>query len=163
MAVDANGVSIKQDVQNANANKIHRDQGTNILYGENGNSVDSSGLPVGNFNTFGAMVPDSSLNKAFFLDFGAAIHSYNLRHFTPITTISISGINGFPGNQIIRWGQNGLAFTTSGGQIILVAGNFLDPIAVPPPAPRPGAYACSHTNSNRSDSSQSAHSTQAEL
>jgi hypothetical protein len=135
MAVDANGVSIQQTVQNANANRIHRDRGTNILYGENGNSVDSSGLPVGSFNTSGAMVPDSSLNKAFFLDFGAAIHSYNLRHFTPITTISIPGINGFPGNQIIRWGQNGLAFTTSSGQIILVAGNFLDPIAVPPPAP----------------------------
>ncbi|MCU1331151.1 MAG: hypothetical protein JWM08_143 [Candidatus Angelobacter sp.] len=135
MAVDANGVSIKKDVQSANVNKIHRDRGTNLLYGDNGNSVDGSGLRVGNFNTFGAMAPDSNLNKAFFLDFSASIHSYNLRHFTPITTINIPGINGFPGNQLIRWGQNGLAFTTSGGQIILVAGNFLDPIAVPPPAP----------------------------
>ena len=137
MAVDANGVSIKQHVFNANVNKIHRDGGTNVLYGDNGNSVDSSGLPVGNFNIFGAMAPDSSLNKAFFLDFGAAIHSYNLRHFTPINTINIPGLNGFPGNQLIRWGQNGLAFTTSSGQIVLVAGNFLDPIAVPPPAPVP--------------------------
>ena len=135
MAVDANGVSIKKDVQSANANKIHRDPGTNVLYGDNGNSVNASGLPVGNFNTFGAMAPDSGLNKAFFLDFSSSIHSYNLRHFTPITTINIPGINGFTGNQLIRWGQNGLAFTTSGGQIILVAGNFLDPIAVPPPAP----------------------------
>jgi hypothetical protein len=136
MAVDANGVSIKQTVQNANVNRIHRDSGMNILYGENGNSVDSSGLPVGNFNTFGAMVPDSSLNKAFFMGFGAgSITSYNLRHFTPITTITVPGLNGFTGNQLIRWGQNGLAFTTSAGQIVLVAGNFLDPIAVPPPAP----------------------------
>ena len=122
-------------MQSANVNRIHRDAGTNVLYGDNGNSVDSSGLPVGNFNIFGAMAPDSSLNKAFFLDFGAAIHSYNLRHFTPINTINIPGLNGFPGNQLIRWGQNGLAFTTSSGQIVLVAGNFLDPIAVPPPAP----------------------------
>src|SRR6476646_7724897 len=135
MAVDANGVTIKKDVQSANVNKIHRDRGTNLLYGDNGNSVDGSGLRVGNFHTFGAMAPDSGLNKAFFLDFSSSIHSYNLRHFTPITTINIPGINGFPGNQLIRWGQNGLAFTTSGGQIILVAGNFLDPIAVPPPAP----------------------------
>ncbi len=135
MAVDANGVSIKKDVQSANVNRIHRDPGTNVLYGDNGNSVDNSGLPVGNFNTFGAMAPDSGLNKAFFLDFSNSIHSYNLRHFTPITTINIPGINGFTGNQLIRWGQNGLAFTTSGGQIILVAGNFLDPIAVPAPTP----------------------------
>ncbi len=69
------------------------------------------------------------------LTLGRQSTSYNLRHFTPITTISIPGLNGFPGNQLIRWGQNGLAFTTSGGQIVLVAGNFLDPIAVPPPAP----------------------------
>ena len=136
MAVDVNGVSIKQDVRNASANKIHRDAGTNILYGDNGNSVNSSGLPVGNFNTFGAMAPDSGLNKAFFMGFGAgSITSYNLRHFTPITTINVPGISGFAGNQLIRWGQNGLAFTTSGGQIILVAGNFLDPIAVPAPTP----------------------------
>src|SRR6185312_9209905 len=128
--------SIKQDVQNANANRIHRDRGTNILYGDNGNSVNSSGLPVGNFNTFGAMAPDSGLNKAFFMGFGAgSITSYNLRHFTPITTINVPGISGFAGNQLIRWGQNGLAFTTSGGQIILVAGNFVDPIAVPAPTP----------------------------
>ena len=59
----------------------------------------------------------------------------SFRHFTPITTIDIPGINDFPGNQLIRWGQNGLAFTTSGGQIILVSGNFLDPIAIPPPVP----------------------------
>ena len=81
------------------------------------------------------MAPDSSLNKAFFIPFGAtAITSYNLRHFTPITTINIPGINGFARN-LIRWGQNGLAFTTDSGQIVLVAGNFLDPIAVTPPAP----------------------------
>lgn len=160
MAVDANGVSIKQHVFNANVNKIHRDGGTNVLYGENGNSVDSSGLPVGNFNIFGAMAPDSSLNKAFFLDFGAAIHSYNLRHFTPINTINIPGLNGFPGNQLIRWGQNGLAFTTSGGQIILVAGNFLDPVAVsaptpvvvPTPAPTPTPTAQTPTISSLSPS-----------
>ncbi len=137
MTVDVNGVSIKNDVQSANVNRIHRDAGTNVLYGDNGNSVDNSGLPVGNFNAFGAMAPDSSLNKAFFLDFSAAIHSYNLRHFTQLSTINIPGLNGFPGNQLIRWGQNGLAFTTSGGQIVLVAGNFLDPITVPPPGPVP--------------------------
>ena len=91
MAVDANGVSIKQHVFNANVNKIHRDGGTNILYGDNGNSVDSSGLPVGNFNIFGPMAPDSSLNKAFFLDFGQIIRSYNLRHFTPINNINYTG------------------------------------------------------------------------
>ncbi|HEY2232835.1 MAG TPA: IPT/TIG domain-containing protein, partial [Candidatus Angelobacter sp.] len=135
LTVDANGVSLKQDVQGAGGSRIRYDQGTNVFYGENGNTVNSSGLPVGNFNTFGTMAPDSSLNKAFFIPFGAtAITSYNLRHFTPITTINIPGINGFARN-LIRWGQNGLAFTTDSGQIVLVAGNFLDPIAVTPPAP----------------------------
>jgi hypothetical protein len=135
LTVDTNGVSLKQDVQGAGGSRIRYDQGTNVFYGENGNTVNSSGLPVGNFNTFGTMAPDSSLNKAFFIPFGAtAITSYNLRHFTPITTINIPSINGFARN-LIRWGQNGLAFTTDSGQIVVVAGNFLDPIAVSPPAP----------------------------
>src|SRR5579864_5904733 len=135
LTVDANGVSVKQDNQGAGGSRIHFDRGTNFFYGDNSNTVDTSALPVGRFNTFGSMVPDSSLNKAFFLDFGSSIHSYNLRHFTHISDISIPGLNGFTGNQLIRWGQNGLAFTTSAGQIVLVAGNFLDPIAVEQPTP----------------------------
>lgn len=135
LAVDANGVSVKQDNQGAGGSNIHYDRGTNLFYGDNSNTVDSAALPVGRFNTFGAMAPDSGLNKAFFMDFGQTITSYDLRHFTPITSISIPGLTGFRGNQLIRWGQNGLAFTTSSGQIVLVAGNFLDPISVQPTSP----------------------------
>jgi len=135
LSVGTNGVTLKQDIQGAGGSNIHYDRGTNLFYGENGNTVNASGLPVGNFNTFGTMVPDSSLNKAFFMPFGQAeITSYNLQHFTSIATIGIAGVNSFARN-LIRWGRDGLAFTTDSGQIVLVAGNFLDPIVVPPPAP----------------------------
>jgi hypothetical protein len=71
---------------------------------------------------------DSTLNKAFFLTGLASptvtITSYDLKLFTKIDSLTISGIIGKP-LRLIRWGQNGLAFNTDGGQIVLIAGNFI--------------------------------------
>lgn len=136
LTVDTTGATVNQSIFGAGGSNLHYDRAANLFYGDNGNTINSSGLPVGNFNTFGNMVPDSTLNKAFFLSFSNTITSYNLRHFTPLATIDLSTINGFAGN-LIRWGRDGLAFTTSTGQIVLVAGNFLDPLTVPAPAAVP--------------------------
>ena len=73
------------------------------------------------------MVPDSTLNMAFFIT-GAgsstAIQSFNLTTQALIGSITISSVTGNP-QKLIRWGQNGLAFNTSGGQVFLVGGNFI--------------------------------------
>jgi hypothetical protein len=68
--------------------------------------------------------------------FEQLVGAYNLSRFTLNRTIPLNAVIGRPG-RMIRWGQNGLAFNTDSGQIVLVAGNFLDPIAAPPALPVP--------------------------
>jgi hypothetical protein len=132
LAVSSGGVTLSKDTAGAFGAfgyKIHFDAGTNVVYGDEGHAIDpTTGSPVGNFNTSGLMAPDSTLNKAFFLTgLGSptvTITSYDLKLFTKIDSLTISGIIGKP-LRLIRWGQNGLAFNTDGGQIVLIAGNFI--------------------------------------
>jgi hypothetical protein len=74
------------------------------------------------------MVPDSTLKTAFFITGGgpstAIIQSFNLATRALIGSITISNVTGNP-LKLIRWGQNGLAFNTDGGQVFLVGGNFI--------------------------------------
>ena len=132
LAVSSSGVALNKDfrsVFNAFGSKIHFDAGTNLIYADEGHVVNpSTGAVVGTFNNSGRMVPDSSLNKAFFLTgIGSptvTIKSLDLNLFTQIGSISISGVIGNP-VRLIRWGQNGLAFNTDGGQIFIIGGNFV--------------------------------------
>lgn len=113
--------------------RIHFDPGTNLVYSDDGIVVDpSTGLQGGNFQASGLMVPDSTINAAFFIgqtqsQFGTpnfTIESFDLTHFTAITSITLPNVNGFP-IRLIRWGQNGLAFNTNAGQVYLIAGTFV--------------------------------------
>jgi hypothetical protein len=148
-AVNSSGVTLSQDfpaIFSSFRNKIHFDSGAKLIYGDEGHVVNpSTALPVGNFNTSGPMVPDSSLGAAFFVSVSAnsaTIQSFDLTHFTPIGSITIPNVTGGP-VRLIRWGQNGLAFDTNGpgGQVYLVGGEFVGsapPLALtPPPTPAP--------------------------
>jgi hypothetical protein len=73
------------------------------------------------------MAPDSALNAAFFVSVSgttATIQSFNLTTRSLIGSITIPSVAGNP-QRLIRWGQNGLAFNTDGGQVLLVGGNFV--------------------------------------
>jgi hypothetical protein len=48
----------------------------------------------------------------------------DLKLFSIIDTITVSPVVGTP-ERLIRWGHNGLAFNTDGGQIVLIGGNFV--------------------------------------
>jgi hypothetical protein len=129
LSVNASGVTLIQDFANSigSARRIHFDRATAFIYSDNGRVVDAAGNVKGNFNTGGVMIPDSTLNRAFFLSSGsgsATITSFNLTTFASVDSITIPNV---PGNaqRLIRWGQNGLAFNTDGGQIFLVGGNFV--------------------------------------
>jgi len=150
LAVNSAGVTPNQDFQyvfRGFMDKIHFDAGTNLIYAEEGHVINpSTGLPVGNFNAVGPMVVDSSLNTVFFLSggsgSGATIQSFDLAHFTPIASVPVPGATGTL-THLIRWGQDGLAFISTGasgvGQVFLVGGSFVGPapafIATPPPNP----------------------------
>ena len=156
LGVSSSGVVLNQDFSNrfsSFSNKIHFDSGTKLVYGDNGQVVDSEGVPAGVFDSSGVfnpssavIVPDSNLGTAFFVGQTASlggvatftIQSFDLEHFTPLTSVTVSGVTGNP-LRLIRWGQNGLAFNTSGGQVFLIAGSFVSPAppftVTPPPAP----------------------------
>jgi hypothetical protein len=147
LTVSSSGVALSQDypsVFGGFRERIHFDRGTNLFYSDEGHVVNpSTGLPIGNFNASGLVAPDSTLNTAFlavgpFNSSSVDIESFDLTHFTPIGLITIPNVTGTP-IRLIRWGNNGLAFNTTGGQIVLVMGAFVGqapPFNVtPPPTP----------------------------
>ena len=76
------------------------------------------------------MVADAAANRAYFLTqsfFNSAtvtLQSFNLTTLALVDSMTINNVNGNIG-RLVRWGQNGLAFNTSGGQVFLVAGTFV--------------------------------------
>ena len=131
LSVNSSGITLNQDFPNAFSsftNRIHFDAGTQLVYADDGHVVNpSTGAPAGNFSTSGRMVPDSTLNKAFFMtglgSSSVTITAFDLKLFTIINAINFP-VTGTP-QRLIRWGQNGLAFNTDGGQIVLIGGNFV--------------------------------------
>ena len=134
LSVNASGITPNQDFPNTFSsftNRIHFDAGTQLVYADDGHAVTpSTGGPAGNFSisTSARMVPDSTVNKAFFLtglgSSSVTISAYDLKLFSIIDAITVSPVVGTP-QRLIRWGQNGLAFNTDGGQILLIGGNFV--------------------------------------
>lgn len=136
LSVNSSGVSLTNDFRNTFSsfrNEIHFDQGTKLVYSDDGHVVaPSTGASAGTFPITGLLspviVPDSSLSLAFFASqtgsSSVGIYSFNLSTFAPVSSITIPNVNGNP-IRLIRWGQNGLAFNTDAGQIVLVGGNFV--------------------------------------
>jgi hypothetical protein len=131
LTVNATGVSLSHDFSNVFAsfqNRIHFDPGTKLIYADDGHVVNpANGAVVGAFNVSGLMVPDSTLNTAFFLTSSSpnvTIESFNLTTFALVSSVTIPNVTGNP-LRLIRWGQNGLAFNTDGGQVYLIGGNFV--------------------------------------
>jgi hypothetical protein len=158
LTVNSSGVTLNQDFSNrfsSFSNRIHFDSVSKLVYGDDGQVVDPSGNPAGIFDAstiFNAspavMTVDSNLATAFFVGQTSSlggvatftIQSFDLAHFTPIASATVTGLTCNP-SRLIRWSQNGLAFVTSSGQVFLAGGNFVTPAppfpATPPPTPVP--------------------------
>jgi len=114
-------------------NRIHFNGGTKLIYSDDGHVVNpATGATLGTFLLTGlaapVMVADSNLNVGFFAaqtgGSSVVIYSFNLGTFAPLGSIVVSNVSGNP-LRLIRWGQNGLAFNTDAGQIVLIGGNFV--------------------------------------
>ena len=134
IAVDANGATIADEFGPAinifGAPRIHFDAGNGLIYTDAGNVIDPvTSSPAGSLAAVGAMVPDSSINAAFFVDdrgsSPAAVISFNLdtqsfKDFIPLD------FNGFvQAVRLVRWGNNGLAFVTPNGSLYVIGGTFV--------------------------------------
>ncbi len=117
---------------------IHYDAKTGYVYDDNGSIIDpASGSKVGTFAASGLMVPDGANGKAYFIgqsnsSYGSGtytIESFDINKFVPISTLTVKNVVGTP-THFIRWGTNGLAFTTENstygstatGAVYLVSG-----------------------------------------
>jgi hypothetical protein len=123
---------------------IHYDAGTGLVYTDGGEAIQpADGSIVGNYGASGIAVPDSTLGEVFILGQTGAqagtsnytIESFDQTTFTATNSITIDNAVGTP-TALIRWGSNGLAFTTrvgmpfdfSGtgpGQLYVISGTFV--------------------------------------
>ena len=134
--VSSTGVVQKKDYQNEFSNwgvTIHYDSGTKLVYTDDGYVIDpSNGNHVGAFQAAGLMIPDSPLNRAFFLGQTASqsgtpnftIESLDLTTFAPVAEIVVPGVQGYP-LHFIRWGTSGLAFNDDAGYVYILNSPFV--------------------------------------
>ena len=152
LGVSAAGASLVQHfdrIVDPYSNRIHYDAGTALVYTDGGQVLQpSGGTVVGNFGSSGMMLPDSTLGRVFILGQSSAqagatnytIQSFDQAKFTAIDSITISNVVGTP-TGFVRWGTNGLAFTTrvgqpwdfyntGPGQLYVISGAFVKAAAV---------------------------------
>jgi hypothetical protein len=134
LGVSASGVVLDQHydrVFDSSSTSVHYDAGTGMVYTDQGQVIDpSNGTIVGSFGASGIAVPDSTLNTVFIVGQTAAqvgttsftIESFNQTTFASIDSVVIDNVVGIP-TAFIRWGTNGLAFTTQQGHPIFFSGN----------------------------------------
>src|SRR5207245_2213162 len=147
MAVDASGVSIVDEADLLVARGIDGfyidmklDGGE--IYSSTGRVIDPEArILLGTFSGVpqGALVaPDAKLGRAFFLTGREDLPTHTLLAFDrptflPIGSLPIPGVSGKAGS-FIRWGPDGLACRTEGGQIFLIRTSLVAPILLGPHA-----------------------------
>lgn len=76
----------------------------------------------------GLVAPDASCGRVFYLTGSGATYTLTALNFTNLQVVgslSLSNISGTP-TSLIRWGTDGLAFRTTGGQIFLIRTTLAD-------------------------------------
>lgn len=141
MAVNASGVTVVSNTPDTIYGfgvDIAYDNG--LIYATSGRVINAeSGNHVGRFPgvTHPSLVlPDSSATTAYFISGSGAtttLKAYNLTTFLQTGELALTSVSGTPGS-LIKWGNAGLAFRTSGNQVILISTSEIPPL---PPTPIP--------------------------
>ena len=124
----------------------HYDSGTNLVYSDSGRVTNpTDGTAAGVLESQGTMVPDSTLGRAFVLRQGTSQTQYvldifDIHQLTHLRSITISGVIGYP-TQMVRWGDQGIAFLTS-SMLYILQGSDITGLSTPPS----GAIILSPTN-----------------
>ena len=150
MTVAAAGVTQVNTTQVSSSGSIKFDAGR--LYFSTGQVLDpESGGLLGtftgpDFQGVTPFVPDSKAGRTYFLTapFSApgstitlTLRAYDQQTFLPVGTLQIPGVLGSP-TSLVRWGSNGLAFTTTAGELFLIQTTLVpsaDPVPTPSPTP----------------------------
>ena len=152
MSVTPTGVSVITSTPSGTGGDFKFDNG--FLYLSFGRVFNGSTmLPVGTFTLSGLtsapqVEPDSSVGRVYFLTgdsaFGSdsrtmTIQAFDQNTFLPVGSLAIPNVRGAV-SSLIRWGANGLAFGTNGGQFMIIQTTLVpanEPIPTPTPTPSP--------------------------
>jgi hypothetical protein len=143
LTVDATGVTAAKQLGNGSGTTVQYDNGR--LYLPTGTVVDAStGSQLGQFSTTnsssntntpvavtGPIVSDSTLGLAWVVPSSSFVNTsqvlaFDESTFNPVGSLPVTGIGSYPANSfnsnpadLIRWGQNGLAFHTASQLYVL--------------------------------------------
>ena len=142
MSVDNSGVSVT-----GSSHFVVGDDmilANNLLYGSSGQVINpTTGDMVGRFSgvSFDAAHAIDTFNgRAFFLmpgGSGIQIRAYDINTFLLVGFIDIPGVTG-TFRDLVRWGNNGLAFRTDNRQLFMIETALVNPrVDVPTPTPSP--------------------------
>jgi len=138
MNVNANGLQLSSTHAGlgapGNAGRFHYDAG--IIYTDYGQAYDpSADLVIGSYvaphQGFSEMtIPDSQHHKLFMVSTGFSgteLTAFDMDTFLPIRTIKFDTFSlvNYLHPKLIRWGTDGLAFTTYDDKIVLINGAFV--------------------------------------
>ena len=122
MSVNSAGATFDNDYTLSFSNygaRIHFDSGNGLIYSDTGQTINPlTGNPLQQFFEDGPMTPDSSINRAFFVDLNGDVMAFNQATFSEISSFTVPNID-FP-LRMIRWGTNGIAFNTLDGSVYLI-------------------------------------------
>jgi hypothetical protein len=101
------------------------------------------------FVSFRAVEPDSSVGRVYFLTGDGAfsdgevrtltLHAFDRGNFASVGTLQIPNVVGRV-SSLVRWGANGLAFGSTGGQLFIIQTTLVPSNqSVPTPTPTPAA------------------------
>ena len=127
LGVDGTGVTRTGDSGNVITGyglRIRYDDG--LVFGSNATEIDPQAQTVlGVFPGGGGgapFLPDAKIGRVFFLTGSGGtltLRAFDTHTFLEVGSVSVPGVSGSPSG-LIRWGTNGLAFRTSGGQLFLI-------------------------------------------
>lgn len=99
------------------------DFGAGLVFASDGRVIDPAALvAVTNLAASGQVVVDGEIGRAFFLEGTNAtrtIRAIDTETFAETASLTIGGVGGET-HSFVRWGTNGLAFATGGGELVLV-------------------------------------------
>jgi hypothetical protein len=127
MAIDGNGIHQTQEINDGPISGAvgQIEEANGRLFDNLGNVYDVTNnfAFVGSFSTNGNFTMDAALNRLFSVDkVGTTelVLVYNLTTLQEIGSITVTGIGTPSTSNLIRVGDDGLAFTTSNNQVVII-------------------------------------------
>ena len=131
VAIDAGGATLVSDTRNTVVTYPDWEikYGAGRMFTHGGRVFDPfAGTNIATVPYSGLVAPDGSDERVFYLTGSGStwtLSSLNISNLQLVGSVTIPNISGTP-TSLIRWGADGLAFRTTGGQVFLIRTTFAD-------------------------------------